>query len=585
MKTCVAFILLFFVQHLQAANVYSESESYNDFEVNSNNINTVTFKKNNGFNLGASESYIIGDNGNHQFQIFQGSADLLGSQPGLAIIPPSHITALGFEYGSDTSKYNIGITDSVDITFYFSDKTILKQSRYLMYNDHFYIGITSDKEILRVIISNSSGIAYPYIIIDNVSFGTAQVPMTPPSAPSVPDTINCLFNWAENNYKNLFSPAASPAAFFPPYIYKYYSSTDAYLGFSSADNHTYYMSGSDNILHDEGLTSYWLSQANCQQPSCQLPNPSTKTQTQACPSVQTGTITQTSTATCPSPTGNPVWGAWVTSSNTCGISCQLPNPATRTQTQVCPSGQTGTITQTSTATCPSPTGNPVWSDWVSSSNTCRTQETLQQAAAKAGISLSQKMPIGHYTDLLTLPQTKTECTHQHEVTPAIVLCNAWNTDIFSGHFGECTNTYVAASATYACDTWASYKKVMNCDWYINMPLGTNTIISETKDAVQSVINDAINFAKSAIVTAVTSSLADSAVAAIAAGFASEGIGAGPTFLATLEATMPTYLGTAQASIVTYLKTVPTVQLEQIIMPKLTTDQITESCGWSDWQRI
>ena len=118
-----------------------------------------------------------------------------------------------------------------------------------------------------------------------------------------------------------------------------------------------------------------------------------------------------------------------------------------------------------------------------------------------------------------------------------------------------------------------------------MPLGTNTIISETKDAVQSVINDAINFAKSAIVTAVTSSLADSAVAAIAAGFASEGIGAGPTFLATLEATMPTYLGTAQASIVTYLKTVPTVQLEQIIMPKLTTDQITESCGWSDWQRI
>jgi hypothetical protein len=52
---------------------------------------------------------------------------------------------------------------------------------------------------------------------------------------------DCLFNWAERTYPQYFAPAGVVDAAFPPYTYRYYSSTRNFLAVSSADNNVYVM--------------------------------------------------------------------------------------------------------------------------------------------------------------------------------------------------------------------------------------------------------------------------------------------------------------------------------------------------------
>jgi hypothetical protein len=74
---------------------------------------------------------------------------------------------------------------------------------------------------------------------------------------------DCLFNWAETNYAVLFSPAGAATQTLPPYTYRYYKNTNAYVGVSSANNDVYYL-GPDGNLRDVGNLSGWLTQAKCQ---------------------------------------------------------------------------------------------------------------------------------------------------------------------------------------------------------------------------------------------------------------------------------------------------------------------------------
>jgi hypothetical protein len=82
---------------------------------------------------------------------------------------------------------------------------------------------------------------------------------TPPTLPP----SDCLFNWAERNYPDLFAPVGSATAVWSVYNYRYYSATNAYLGVSTTDNHVYYQ-GLDGVLQDEGPLSKWLPLAGCQ---------------------------------------------------------------------------------------------------------------------------------------------------------------------------------------------------------------------------------------------------------------------------------------------------------------------------------
>ncbi len=74
---------------------------------------------------------------------------------------------------------------------------------------------------------------------------------------------DCLFNWAQTFYSNLFSPPVSGLQFFAPYTYRYYPNTDSYVGVSSVDDHVYYLGPQDDVPRDVGELSAWLVEAGC----------------------------------------------------------------------------------------------------------------------------------------------------------------------------------------------------------------------------------------------------------------------------------------------------------------------------------
>ncbi len=73
---------------------------------------------------------------------------------------------------------------------------------------------------------------------------------------------DCLLNWAEINYPNLFSPKGSASQILAPYYYRYYQNTNSYVGVSSANSHVYYL-GPDGNLQDVGSLSTWLNSSGC----------------------------------------------------------------------------------------------------------------------------------------------------------------------------------------------------------------------------------------------------------------------------------------------------------------------------------
>lgn len=74
--------------------------------------------------------------------------------------------------------------------------------------------------------------------------------------------INCFFNWAETAYTGLLSPAGGVTQSSPPYTFRYYANTNAYLGVSSVDNNVYYMDP-NGILQNVGPFSGWLATSGC----------------------------------------------------------------------------------------------------------------------------------------------------------------------------------------------------------------------------------------------------------------------------------------------------------------------------------
>jgi hypothetical protein len=78
----------------------------------------------------------------------------------------------------------------------------------------------------------------------------------------VDPALNCLFNWGENEFPNLLSPHSTGTLESYPYTYRYYTNTDSYLGYSSLNDHLYYL-GRNGKLLDVGHVNEWLKQADC----------------------------------------------------------------------------------------------------------------------------------------------------------------------------------------------------------------------------------------------------------------------------------------------------------------------------------
>jgi len=74
---------------------------------------------------------------------------------------------------------------------------------------------------------------------------------------------DCFFAWAEGSYPTFIAPSGSPSQSLPPYYYRYYSTTNSYLGINSSDQHLYYLSTAGEML-DLGPYAIWKNQSGCQ---------------------------------------------------------------------------------------------------------------------------------------------------------------------------------------------------------------------------------------------------------------------------------------------------------------------------------
>jgi hypothetical protein len=75
---------------------------------------------------------------------------------------------------------------------------------------------------------------------------------------------DCLFSWAEANYPTLFAPASGRSAYFAPYYFRFYATTNAYLAANLADDKLKYLGPlSSNSILDVGSVVTWYATAGC----------------------------------------------------------------------------------------------------------------------------------------------------------------------------------------------------------------------------------------------------------------------------------------------------------------------------------
>jgi len=139
-------------------------------------------------------------------------------------------------------------------------------------------------------------------------------------------------------------------------------------------------------------TGWLLYSDTCVQnpPTCQT---SSQTQTLSCPTGYTGSITQTQTSTCPDPYGSPVWSAWVTTSNTCVKSLSNPTNPTSPVSPISPVNQTATVVTTPSVT----TGAPAANVSMDVTGSATATETAPASTTSSSPTVSTKTESGQST--------------------------------------------------------------------------------------------------------------------------------------------------------------------------------------------
>ena len=255
-------------------------------------------------------------------------------------------------------------------------------------------------------------------------------------------------------------------------------------------------------------------------------------------------------------------------------------------------------------------------DFTASENITKACSTLYQRISKPSLR-SQKVKIASYTDVLTIPQTKTECTNVYDTgVPDLSTCTTsydpcaseWH-GLF-GTWGCIPGTTTSCSNIKACNTWASYKKTMECDLNVqfklpnfvekpvsnfldnsfnviedvqgNLPLmcaPAEVSNSATADVGESVANAVAKELQRRVRVAVEREaqrwLQETAVTTIAAAIPSGGIGG--------AAAMATQLATFVHR--TYRAVEPIVRYANEAKDFAEDLGFSTSCGWSDWHRF
>lgn len=153
----------------------------------------------------------------------------------------------------------------------------------------------------------------------------------------------------------------------------------------------------------------WLLYSNtCTQdpPTCQV---TSQTQTLACETGYTGSITQTRSSTCPDPYGNPVWQPWATTSNTCVKSITNPTNVTSPVSPVSPVNPTSVV---------SPTSSTSAQTTQSSTVTAPTQNTVQNSDPTPTAPTTTSTPSTSSSTTSAPTTTASPTTSTTQVTPS-----------------------------------------------------------------------------------------------------------------------------------------------------------------------
>jgi len=109
----------------------------------------------------------------------------------------------------------------------------------------------------------SPGATTTYTLYCAGSGGNASQAVTVTVKPPPARLTECLFNWAEREYPLLLVPAGVATQSAPPFTFRYYGYSRAYVGVSSANNHVYYGGPGGGSLQDIGALADWLATAAC----------------------------------------------------------------------------------------------------------------------------------------------------------------------------------------------------------------------------------------------------------------------------------------------------------------------------------
>jgi hypothetical protein len=139
-------------------------------------------------------------------------------------------------------------------------------------------------------------------------------------------------------------------------------------------------------------TDWFKIQDSCVQnpPTCQISN---QQQTLSCPTGYTGSITQTRSSMCPDPYGSPTWQPWVTTSDTCKKSINNPTNPVSPVSPLSPTSQTSTTSAPTTPSSPvtAPTPNSVPNSETTPTASIETPQT-QTTTASPTTSTTQASP-------------------------------------------------------------------------------------------------------------------------------------------------------------------------------------------------
>lgn len=166
-----------------------------------------------------------------------------------------------------------------------------------------------------------------------------------------------------------------------------------------------------NGQYGQPMPSGWFKIADTCTPNPPSCKTSIETQTLSCQSGYTGTVTQTRSSSCPDPYGQPSWGGWATSQDTCVKSLTNPTNVTSPISPISPTNPTSVVNQSISTPAPTIQSAPVTAP-MSVQTTTPTTETQSQTN----------------TDTSTAPQSTSPATSTPAQTGAKQTNNTANSN-------------------------------------------------------------------------------------------------------------------------------------------------------------